>query len=95
MKKEHVGGRGREGGRKEDNCKAGRLTILRRGRDDDLLGPSLQVEAGLLGRGEDTGGLADVVRPCLPPPDLRGILGLVDLVGRNIEGGREGGREDG
>jgi hypothetical protein len=53
------------------------------------------VEAGLLGRGEDTGGLADVVRPCLPPPDLRGILGLVDLVGRNIEGGREGGREDG
>ncbi len=53
--------------------------ILRRGRDDHLLGASLQVAAALLGGGEDARGLAHVVSTCLPPSDLSGILGLVHL----------------
>lgn len=39
------------------------------GRDDNLLGATLQVSRGLLGGGEDTGGLDDVVGTSLGPWD--------------------------
>ena len=37
------------------------------------------MSASLIGRGEDTSGLANVVGPCLPPADLSGVLSLVHL----------------
>ena len=47
--------------------------ISRGGRDDDLLGTSLDVGVGLLDGGEDAGGLADVVGADLTPADLGGV----------------------
>lgn len=44
------------------------------GRDDDLLGTTLQVEAGLLLCGEDTGRLDDVIGASLSPGDVCWIL---------------------
>lgn len=43
------------------------------GRDDNLLGATLQVSRGLLGGGEDTGGLNDVVGTSLGPWDGSGV----------------------
>lgn len=43
------------------------------GRDDDLLGTTLQVSRGLLGGGEDTGGLDDVGGAGLRPGDGGGV----------------------
>lgn len=53
--------------------------IGRGGRDDDLLGTTLQVSLGLLGGGEDTGGLDDVLGTSLAPGDVGGITLLVEL----------------
>lgn len=52
--------------------------VSRRGRDDDLLGTALQVSARLLGGGEDTGGLDDVVGALLAPRDGGGVTLSVD-----------------
>lgn len=52
---------------------------IRRGsRDDDLLGATLQVSLGLLGGGEDTSGLDDVVGTGLSPGDVGGVALLVE-----------------
>ena len=51
--------------------------IGRRGRDDDLLGTASQVSLGLLGGGEDTGGLDNVLGTSLAPLDVgRVTLGV-------------------
>lgn len=47
--------------------------VGRGSRDDDLLGATLQVGRGLLGGGEDTGGLDDVVGAGLSPGDVGGV----------------------
>lgn len=91
-RKKTTGGRdGRKGGHKgltgrtlivcvvDSHDEHGRA-ILRRGRDDHLLGASLQVAPALLSGGEDARGLAHIVSTCLPPPDLCGVLGLVHLL---------------
>lgn len=54
-------------------------SIRRGSRDDDLLGTSLQVSAGLLGGGEDTGGLDDVVSSSLGPLDVGWVTLSVEL----------------
>jgi len=48
-------------------------------RDDDLLGATLQMCLGLLGGGEDTGGLDNVVCTSLAPWDLGGVSLGVEL----------------
>ena len=53
--------------------------ISRGGRDDDLLGTTLQVGGGLLGGGEDTSGLDDVVGAGLTPGDGSGVALSVEL----------------
>ena len=50
-----------------------------RSRDDDLLGATLQVSIGLLGGGEDTGGLDDVLGTSLGPGDVGGVTLHVEL----------------
>lgn len=51
--------------------------IGRGGRDDDLLGTAGQVSLGLVGGGEDTGGLDNVVGASLAPLDVgRVTLGV-------------------
>lgn len=47
--------------------------ISRRSGDDDLLGATLQVSRGLLGGGEDTGGLDNVLGTSLGPGDVGGV----------------------
>lgn len=54
-------------------------SICGRSRDDDLLGATLQVGRGLLGGGEDTGGLDNVSGAGLGPLDVGGITLLVEL----------------
>jgi len=54
-------------------------SIGRRSRDDNLLGSSLQMCLGLLGGGEDTGGLDDVVGTGLAPWDIGRVAGRVEL----------------
>jgi len=49
-------------------------SISGRSRDDNLLGSTLDVCLGLLGGGEDTGSLDDVVCTSLAPWDVGGIL---------------------
>lgn len=53
--------------------------VGRRGRDDDLLGATLKVGAGLLGSGEDAGGLDDVLGARLLPGDGGGVALRVEL----------------
>jgi len=53
--------------------------ISRRGRDDHLLRTALQVGRGLLGGGEDTSGLDNVLCTGLGPWDLGGIFLHVEL----------------
>ncbi|KAL8409443.1 hypothetical protein RB594_007758 [Gaeumannomyces avenae] len=53
--------------------------IGRGGRDDDLLGTALQMGAGLVDRGEDTGGLNNVLDASLLPGDVGGIPLRVEL----------------
>jgi hypothetical protein len=45
-----------------------------RSRDDNLLGTTLQVKAGLFLCGEDTGGLDDVVSASLSPRNVGWVL---------------------
>lgn len=47
--------------------------ILRRGRDNNLLGAAGEVEVSLLLEGEDAGGLDDVLRAGGGPRDLGGV----------------------
>lgn len=47
--------------------------VSRRSGDDDLLGATLQVSRGLLGGGEDTGGLDNVLSTSLRPGDVGGV----------------------
>lgn len=54
-------------------------SICGRSRDDDLLGATLQVGRGLLGGGEDTGGLDNVSGTSLGPLDVGGVTLLVEL----------------
>ena len=54
-------------------------SISGRSRDDNLLGTTLQVSLGLLGGGEDTGGLDNVVCASLGPWDLGGVPLLVEF----------------
>jgi len=54
-------------------------SISRRSRDDNLLGASLDVCLGLLGGGEDTGGLDDVVCTSLAPWDVGGVALSVEF----------------
>lgn len=54
-------------------------------RDDDLLGTTLQVGLGLLGGGEDTGGLDDVVGTSLGPWDAGGVTLGVELDGLAVD----------
>lgn len=63
--------------------------ISRGGRDDDLLGATLQVGGGLLGGGEDTGGLDDVGGTGLLPGDGGGVtLGIeADLLAVDNQAG--------
>ena len=49
-----------------------------RSGDDDLLGSTLQVGAGLLGGGEDTSGLDNVLGTGLSPLDVGGVSLAVD-----------------
>lgn len=60
------------------------------GGDDDLLGTTLQVGRGLLGGGEDTGGLDDVFGTGLGPGDVgRVSLGVeLDGLAGNVEARR-------
>lgn len=60
-------------------------SISGRSRDDDLLGTTLQVSLGLLGGGEDTGGLDDVVSTSLGPWDVGGVSLLVEADGLAID----------
>jgi hypothetical protein len=53
-------------------------SIGRGGRDDDLLGTSLQVGGSLVDGGEDTGGLDNVVGTVLTPGDGSGVSLLED-----------------
>ena len=53
--------------------------VGRGGRDDDLLGTSLQVGGSLVGGGEDTGGLDDVVGTGGTPGDGSGVTLGVDV----------------
>jgi hypothetical protein len=54
-------------------------SVGRGGRDDDLLGTSLQVGGSLVGGGEDTGGLDDVVGTGGTPGDGSGVTLGVDV----------------
>jgi len=49
-------------------------SISRRSRDDDLLGSASKMGLGLLGGGEDTGGLAHVGSADRSPRDVTGVL---------------------
>lgn len=53
--------------------------IGRGGRDDNLLGATNKVSLGLLGGGEDTGGLDDVLGAGLSPGDVGGVTLRVEL----------------
>lgn len=59
--------------------------IGRGGRDDDALGTTLQVGASLLGGGEDTGGLDDVLGAGVLPGDGRGVALSVELDGLAVD----------
>ncbi len=54
--------------------------------DDNLLRASLQVCLGLLGRGEDAGGLYDVVRTSLAPRDVCRVLFGIEADGLAVDG---------
>ena len=60
--------------------------VSRGSRNDDLLGSTLQVSLGLLGGGEDTGGLDDVVSAGLAPWDVGGVLLHVETDGLAVDG---------
>lgn len=53
--------------------------VGRGGRDDDLLGTTLQVSRGLVGGGEDTGRLNDVLGASLGPGNVGGVTLSVEL----------------
>jgi len=53
--------------------------ISRRGRDDDLLSTTDQVSLGLLGGGEDTGGLDDIFSTSFLPGDSGGVALCVEF----------------
>ena len=55
------------------------------GRDDNLLSSSLQVSRGLLGGGENTGGLDDVVGTSLGPWDVGWVALGVELDGLAVD----------
>jgi hypothetical protein len=59
--------------------------ISRGGRDDDLLGTSLQVGRGLVNGGEDTGRLDDVVGTGSTPLDLGRVTLGVDVDGSSVD----------
>ncbi|KAF3821378.1 hypothetical protein GH733_010956 [Mirounga leonina] len=52
--------------------------ISRRSRDDDPLGPALQVSPSLLHGGEDPSGLHNILSTSITPFDVGGILLLED-----------------
>jgi hypothetical protein len=60
--------------------------ISGRSGDDNLLGTTLQVGLGLVGGGEDTGGLDDVVCASLAPWDVGGVLLGVEADGLAVDG---------
>merc|ERR1719330_686676 len=53
--------------------------IFRRGRNDDLLRPTSEMQLCLLLLGEDSGGLTDVIRTSGPPPNGARILLVKNL----------------
>lgn len=59
--------------------------VGRGGRDDDLLGATSQVSLGLLGGGEDTGGLDDVLGAGLLPGDVGGVTLAVEGHGLAVD----------
>lgn len=59
--------------------------ISRRSRDDDLLGTTLQVGGGLLGGGEDTGRLDDVLGTSVLPGDGGRVPLGVELDGLTVD----------
>src|SRR5699024_9996227 len=64
----------------------GRVLVLRRSGDDDLLGAGLAVGLGLLGVGEDAGGLDDDVGADLAPREVVRIALGVRLEGVVVDG---------
>ena len=60
-------------------------SVGRRSRDDDLLGTSLQVGAGLVNGGEDTSRLNDVVSTGLAPLDVGGVTLAIDVNGLVVD----------
>mmetsp|Transcript_1181 Transcript_1181/g.2551 ORF Transcript_1181/g.2551 Transcript_1181/m.2551 type:complete len:303 (+) Transcript_1181:346-1254(+) len=60
--------------------------VGRGGGDDHLLGPAVEVHAGLLGGGEDSRGLDDVVGAGVAPGDLGRVHLAEDLDGLAVDG---------